>query len=40
MDINRRYPVNMPTRFGGTKFGGMGVEGVYIYPDPVALSAP
>jgi hypothetical protein len=40
LDINRRYPVKMPTRFGGAKFGGMGVEGVYIYPDSVMAPSP
>ena len=40
LDLNRRYPGKMPTRFGGTYFGGMGVEGVYIYPDSVTSSHP
>jgi hypothetical protein len=34
-EIHRRYPGNLATRFGGKEFGGMAVEGVYIYPASV-----
>jgi hypothetical protein len=40
LSIHRRYPGNLATRFGGTNFGGMGVEGVYIYPASVTSSTP
>jgi hypothetical protein len=35
VDIHRRYPGNMATRFGGKEFGGMPVEGAHIYPASV-----
>jgi hypothetical protein len=35
LDVYRRYPARIPTRFQGRVFGGMNVEGVYIYPPPV-----
>jgi hypothetical protein len=34
----QRYPGRVATRFNGPTFGGVGVEGVYIYPQPVAVS--
>jgi hypothetical protein len=40
LELLRRYPGQMPARLGGTYFGGMGVEGVYIYPDLVASPFP
>jgi hypothetical protein len=40
LHIHRRYPQMMATRFGGQNFGGLGVEGVYIYPASVTTSAP
>ena len=40
MDVHRRYPGRMATRFGGKDFGGLGVDGVYIYPESVASLAP
>jgi hypothetical protein len=40
LHIHRRYPGLMATRFGGQNFGGLGVEGVYIYPASVTASAP
>lgn len=40
LSIYRRYPGTMATRFGGRNFGGMGVEGVYLYPAPVATPTP
>ena len=39
-DIHRRYPGTMATRFGGKVFGGIGVDGVYIYPDVLTASSP
>jgi hypothetical protein len=35
LNIHRRYPGRMATRFGGKNFGGMSVEGGYIYPASV-----
>jgi hypothetical protein len=35
LDIHHRYPGPIATRLGGKNFGGMGVDGVYIYPDSV-----
>jgi hypothetical protein len=40
LDIHRRYPGSMATRFGGKNFGGMGVDGVFIYPASVATLTP
>lgn len=40
LEILRRYPGPMATRFGGANFGGMGVDGVYIYPASVTTPAP
>jgi hypothetical protein len=40
LDIHRRYPGIMATRFGSKNFGGMGVEGVYLYPESVTLAIP
>lgn len=40
MDVHRRYAGNMATQFGGKNFGGLSVEGVYIYPASVARVAP
>lgn len=40
LSIHRRYPGNRPTRFGGNNFGGMSVEGVYIYPASVTAPTP
>ena len=35
LDINRRFPGNLPTRLGAHRFGGLTVDGVYIYPNSV-----
>jgi hypothetical protein len=35
LEVNRRFPGKIPTRFGSGIFGGMGVEGAYIYPSSV-----
>lgn len=40
LNIHRRYPGNTATRFGGKNFGGLGVEGVYIYPASVTAPTP
>jgi hypothetical protein len=40
LDILRRYPGMMATRFGSKNFGGMGVDGVYIYPASVTTLTP
>ncbi len=32
LDIHQRYPGTIATRLGGKRFGGMAVDGVYIYP--------
>jgi hypothetical protein len=38
LDIHRRYPAKIATRFGGQNFGGMGVSEVYLYP--ASITAP
>ncbi len=38
VEILKRFPGRLPTRFGGTMFGGVFVDEVYIYPYP--LSSP
>jgi len=38
LDINRRFPGRMATRFGGKSFGGLSVDDVYIYPSPLPVS--
>ena len=40
MEINRRFPARVPTRFGDRSFGGVSVEGVYVYPPSVAATTP
>jgi hypothetical protein len=40
LDIHRRYPGTMATRFGGKNFGGMAVDGVYIYPASTTTLTP
>ena len=39
LEIHRRFPGRMATRLGGTRFGGIGVDGVYIYPDSLTAAA-
>jgi hypothetical protein len=39
VEINRRFPGPMPTRFGGKVFGGISVEDVYVYPSPLPVTA-
>jgi len=40
IDIHRRFPGTTATRFGGRNFGGMGVDGAYIYPPSVTTLTP
>jgi hypothetical protein len=40
LDIYRRTPARKPMRIGNGHFGGMSVEGVYIYPPPAPVSVP
>ena len=37
LEINRRYPGPVATRFHGKEFGGLPVEEVYIYPSPIPV---
>jgi hypothetical protein len=39
-DIHKRFPGRMATRFGGTTFGGISVDEVYIYPSPLPAPVP
>lgn len=34
-DIHSRFPGSMATRFGGSLFGGVVVDDVYLYPSPL-----
>ena len=39
LDIQNRFPARIPTRFGGSTFGDVSVDEVYIYPPlPHAVS--
>jgi hypothetical protein len=40
LDVLHRFPGRMATRFGGRVFGGMSVDGVYIYPASVTTLTP
>ncbi len=40
IDIHRQFPGKIATRFGGKNFGGMGVDGAYIYPASVTTMTP
>jgi len=37
LDIRRRYPGRIPTRFHGKTFGGVSVDEVYVYPSPIPV---
>ena len=39
VEINRRYPGPMGTRFGGDVFGGVSVDEVYVYPSPLPAAS-
>src|SRR5205823_6786239 len=34
LDFSRRYPGKVLSRFDGGQFGGVSVDGLYIYPPP------
>jgi hypothetical protein len=38
VDINRKFPGPMATRFGGRSFGGLNVDDVYVYPSPLPVA--
>jgi hypothetical protein len=40
VDIQKRYPGRFATRFGGTMFGGIFVDEVYIYASPLPAPVP
>jgi hypothetical protein len=40
LDVQRRYPGRIPTRFHGKALGGRSVEEVVIYPLPFPAPAP
>ena len=40
IDVHRRFPGRTATRFSGAYFGGMGVDGVFIYPPIETTVAP
>jgi len=40
LEINRRFPGRVATRFGGKTFGGTSVDDVYIYPTPLPAAVP
>jgi hypothetical protein len=40
VDIHKRFPGRMATRFGGKTFGGTSVDEVYIYPSPLPARVP
>jgi hypothetical protein len=37
VEINRRFPGRMATRYGGKTFGGASVDDVYVYPSPLPV---
>ena len=37
LDIQRRFPGRMPTRFHGNIFGGVSVDEVYVYPSSIPV---
>ena len=38
--VQRRYPGNLATRYGGSNLGGVGIDGAYLYPLSVVPNAP
>ena len=40
IDIHRRFPGRMATRFSGKNFGGLGVDGVFLYPTSETTLTP
>jgi hypothetical protein len=39
LDVMRKYPGRMPTRYHGRHFGGLSVDEVYVYPLPLPAAA-
>lgn len=39
LDVMRKYPAQIPTRYHGRLFGDLSVDEVYIYPLPLPVSA-
>jgi len=39
IEIQKRFPPGMPTRYRGPQLGGIGIEEVYIYPSPVTVTS-
>lgn len=39
VEINHRFPGRLATRIGGSLFGGVSVDDVYLYPSPLPVSA-
>jgi hypothetical protein len=39
IELHRNYPGPIATHFGGRAFGGVSVDGVYLYPAPLPVSA-
>jgi hypothetical protein len=35
VDLHKRFPGSMATRFGGKSFGGLSIDDLYIYPSPL-----
>ena len=40
LDIHRRYPGDVAIRLGGMHFGGMSMDGLYLYPTSVTALIP
>jgi hypothetical protein len=40
LDIHKRFPGRVATRFRGKTFGGLSVDEVYIYPSPLPAAVP
>ena len=39
IDVYKRYSTKIPTYFNGRSFGGVSVDGVYVYPPSAAATA-
>jgi hypothetical protein len=39
LDVMKKYPGQIPTRYHGRHFGGLSIDEVYIYPLPLPVSA-
>lgn len=40
LEIHKRFPGRMATRVGAKTFGGMSVDGVFVYPSRVGATTP